>query len=185
MRVYGLNPHTRVPAHPHTDWVKVDMSCRIGFGYDIHRFVDARPLFIGGVEIPYKQGLLGHSDADVLLHAVADALLGAAGEGDIGELFPDTDPQYFGIASSLLLGKVSELVRAKGYAVENVDLVVIAQEPSMAPFKKAVERSIAGILGIDASSVNMKAKTQEGLGEIGRKEAIAAYAAVLLKKDRE
>lgn len=155
---------------------------RVGFGYDIHRFTDGRPLIIGGVEIPYAKGLLGHSDADVLLHALADALLGAAGAGDIGELFPDTDPQYRGIASSVLVGKVFELVRSRGFQAVNVDATVIAQEPNLSAFKKTIACSIASLVGLEAAGVNVKAKTQEGLGAIGRKEAVAAYCVVLLEK---
>lgn len=155
---------------------------RVGFGYDIHRFTDGRPLIIGGVEIPYAKGLLGHSDADVLLHALADALLGAAGAGDIGELFPDTDPQYRGIASSVLVGKVFELVRSLGFQAVNVDATVIAQEPNLSAFKKTIACSIASLVGLEAAGVNVKAKTQEGLGAIGRKEAVAAYCVVLLEK---
>jgi len=154
------------------------MSYRIGFGYDIHRLVDGRKLFIGGVEIPYIQGLLGHSDADVLLHAICDALLGAVAEGDIGQHFPDTDPQYHGISSRELLKTVYSLIRKKNFLINNVDTVVIAQEPILSPFKKQMQEAIAGILNIKEDSVNIKAKTNEGLGEIGRKEAIAAYAVV-------
>jgi 2-C-methyl-D-erythritol 2,4-cyclodiphosphate synthase len=158
------------------------MDYRVGFGYDIHRFTGGRPLRIGGIEIPHAQGLLGHSDADVLLHAVCDALLGAAGLGDIGEHFPDTDPTYRGIASSALLTGVYELIRGKGYEVENADCVVIAEVPSLSPFKKAIERSIAGYVGVEPSQVTVKAKTNDGMGEIGRREGIAAYCVVLLHK---
>lgn len=159
------------------------MEPRIGIGYDIHRLVDGRKLFVGGVEIPYIQGLLGHSDADVLLHAICDALLGAAGEGDIGEHFPDTDPRYGGISSRELLKTVCELVRKKGFLIANIDTVVIAQEPKLFPFKKQMQEAIAGILNIKEDCVNIKAKTNEGLGEIGRKEAIAAYAVVIISKE--
>lgn len=158
------------------------MSYKIGIGYDVHRLVDGRRLFLGGVEIPYAKGLLGHSDADVLLHAVCDALLGAISNGDIGQHFPDSDPQYRGIASSALLARVNEMVRSKGYRVCNVDTVVIAQEPALGPFKKNIGQRIAGILGIDAELISVKAKTNEGLGDIGRIEAIAAYAVVMVSK---
>ena len=154
------------------------MSYRIGFGYDIHRLGDGRKLFIGGVEIPYIQGLLGHSDADVLLHAICDALLGAVAEGDIGQHFPDTDPRYHGISSRELLKTVYSLISKKNFLINNVDTVVIAQEPILSPFKKQMQEAIAGILNIKEDSINIKAKTNEGLGEIGRKEAIAAYAVV-------
>ena len=156
------------------------MPSRVGIGYDIHRLVEARPLFIGGVEIPYIKGLLGHSDGDALLHALCDAILGALGEGDIGEHFPDTDQRYYGISSVELLKVVVELVKKKGFGVENVDAVIIAQEPVLSPFKKQMEVNIAAALGIKEESVNIKAKTNEGIGELGRKEAIAAYVVVML-----
>lgn len=157
------------------------MQFRTGIGYDIHRLVDERKLFIGGVEIPYIKGLLGHSDADVLLHAICDALLGACGESDIGELFPDTDPRYQNISSSELLKIVADLIRKKNYEIVNIDSVVIAQEPKLSPFKKRIKENIAGILGVKEESVNIKAKTNEGMGEVGAKEAIVSYATVLLK----
>jgi len=156
------------------------MSYRIGIGYDIHRLVEGRKLFIGGIEIPYIQGLLGHSDGDVLLHAICDALLGAAGEKDIGQCFPDTEPKYQGVSSRGLLKTVDDLVKKKNLSINNIDTVVIAQEPILLPFKKEMRESIAGILNIKEESVNIKAKTNEGMGEIGRKEAIAAYAVVTL-----
>ena len=157
------------------------MQFRTGIGYDIHRLVLDRKLFIGGIEIPYIRGLLGHSDADVLLHAICDALLGACGESDIGELFPDTDPKYQSIASVELLKIVAQLVEKKGYEIANVDSVVVAQEPRLAPFKKRIKENIAGILGIQESAVNIKAKTNEGIGEVGAGEAIVSYATVLLR----
>jgi len=156
------------------------MSCRIGIGYDIHRLVDGRKLFIGGVEIPYIQGLLGHSDADVLLHAICDALLGAVGEGDMGKHFPDTDPLYHDISSRELLKRVYNLIRKRNFLINNVDTVVVAQEPILSPFKKQMQQAIAEILNIKEDNVNIKAKTNEGVGEIGRKEAIAAYAVVTI-----
>ncbi|MFA5356225.1 MAG: 2-C-methyl-D-erythritol 2,4-cyclodiphosphate synthase [Candidatus Omnitrophota bacterium] len=152
------------------------MPQKIGIGYDIHRLVAGRRLFIGGIEIPYINGLLGHSDGDVLLHAICDALLGAAGEGDIGEHFPDTDPRYRGVSSSELLKEVRALLAEKGFIINNVDAVVIAQEPVLSPFKRKMRQEIAGILMIGEDKVNIKAKTNEGLGEIGRKEAISVYA---------
>jgi len=157
------------------------MSYRIGIGYDIHRLVDGRKLFIGGIEIPYIKGLLGHSDGDALLHAICDALLGATGEGDIGQLFPDTDPQYQGVSSKELLKTVSSLIKNKNFLINNVDTVIIAQEPMLSPFKKHMQQAIAEILSIEENNVNVKAKTNEGLGEIGRKEAIAAYAVVTVR----
>jgi 2-C-methyl-D-erythritol 2,4-cyclodiphosphate synthase len=158
------------------------MTYRIGIGYDIHRLVEGRKLFIGGIEIPYIKGLLGHSDGDALLHAICDALLGAAGEGDIGEHFPDTDPKYQNISSAELLKIVKDLINKKGYAISNVDVIVIAQEPVLSPFKKQIQAKIAQYLGINQECINVKAKTNESLGEIGRKEAVACYATVLLNK---
>lgn len=156
------------------------MEYRIGIGYDIHRLVEGRKLFLGGVEIPYIRGLLGHSDADVLLHAVCDAILGAAGQEDIGQCFPDTDPKYQGIPGGELLKKVCARI-SRNYSVHNIDAVVIAQEPALAPFKKQMRQELARVLGIKEDRVNIKAKTNEGLGETGRKEAIAAYAVALLE----
>ncbi len=158
------------------------MPYRIGIGYDIHRLVEGRKLFIGGIEIPYIKGLLGHSDGDALLHAICDALLGAIGEGDIGQLFPDTDPRYQGASSRELLKTVGSLIKKKNFLINNVDTVVIAQEPTLMPFKKNMQQAIAEILNIQESNVNIKAKTNEGLGEIGRKEAIAAYAVVTVSQ---
>jgi len=157
------------------------MSYKIGIGYDIHRLISGRKLFLGGVEIPYVCGLLGHSDGDSLLHAICDALLGASVGGDIGELFPDTDPKYDGISSSELLKTVYGLVKKKNFIIGNIDAVIIAQEPMLTPFKKQMQHTIARVLDIDEEAINIKAKTNEGLGDIGRKEAIAAYAVVLLK----
>jgi 2-C-methyl-D-erythritol 2,4-cyclodiphosphate synthase len=158
------------------------MEYKIGIGYDIHRLVDDRKLFIGGVEIPYVKGLLGHSDGDALTHAICDALLGAVGCGDIGEHFPDTDPKYHDISSLEILKIVVDLVKQKDYQINNVDAVVVAQEPRISPFKKQIQQKIAGVLGIKEDSVNIKAKTSEGLSEIGRKEAVASYAVVSLSK---
>ena len=155
---------------------------RIGLGYDIHSLVLERKLFIGGVEIPYIKGLLGHSDADVLIHAIIDALLGAISAGDIGEHFPDTDLKYQGISSTELLKLVLGLVSKKGYSICNIDAVIIAQEPGMSPFKKRIQENLAKILGIENDCVSIKAKTNEGMGETGRKEAIACYAVALLRR---
>ena len=155
---------------------------RIGLGYDIHSLALERKLFIGGIEIPYIKGLMGHSDADVLIHAICDALLGAISEGDIGEHFPDTDPKYQGISSTELLKLVLRLVNKKKYSIANIDAVIIAQEPGMAPFKKRIQENLAKILEIETDVVSIKAKTNEGMGEVGRKEAIACYAVALLKR---
>jgi len=153
---------------------------RIGIGYDIHRLVEERKLFLGGVEVPYIKGLLGHSDGDVILHAIADALLGAVALGDIGQYFPNTDPNYKGISSSQIVKKVMQLVSEKKYKVNNVDTVVIAEEPKIMPFKDKMADLISGVLGIDRANVNIKATTNEGVGAMGRGEAIAAYAVVTL-----
>ena len=154
---------------------------RIGHGYDVHRFADDRQLFIGGVEIPYTKGLLGHSDADVLLHAVCDAIFGAAGLGDIGKHFPDSDPAYKGIDSKLLLKNTIEKIREKGFSVSNIDATVIAQVPKLAPYIENMKNCIADICDISAERVNVKATTEERLGFTGREEGIAAHAVCLLE----
>jgi 2-C-methyl-D-erythritol 2,4-cyclodiphosphate synthase len=158
------------------------MSGKIGFGYDIHRLVEGRKLFLGGIEVPYIKGLLGHSDGDVLLHAICDAILGAIAAGDIGEHFPDNNPRFQDIASSTLLDYVKGLLRQKGFKISHLDTVVIAQEPKLTLFKKQIHQKIATLLELADSQVNIKAKTNEGLGELGKKEAIAAYAVVLINK---
>lgn len=149
---------------------------RVGLGYDVHKLVEGRPLILGGVEVPHERGLLGHSDADVLVHAIMDALLGAAALGDIGQHFPDTDEQYRGISSMKLLAKVGEMVLRAGYVVENIDATVIAQRPKLRPFIGQMEEGIARTLGISKGQVNVKATTEEGLGFSGREEGIAAQA---------
>ncbi len=154
---------------------------RIGHGYDVHKLVEGRKLIIGGVEIPHEKGLLGHSDADVLLHAISDALLGAAALGDIGKLFPDNDPAYKGADSLKLLSVVCERVREKGFEIENVDSTVLAQAPKLRPYIDLMRERIAGCMGVDASCVSVKATTEEGLGFTGAKEGIAAHAVCLLK----
>lgn len=156
------------------------MQYKIGIGYDIHRLVEGRKLFLGGVEIPYVKGLLGHSDADALIHAICDAMLGAAASTDIGELFPDTSAEYQDISSVELLKLTNGFVKEKGFRVGNIDTIVIAEEPVISPFKKLMQERIAGTLNIEKEFVNIKAKTNEGLGEIGKVEAIACYATVLL-----
>ena len=154
---------------------------RIGMGYDVHRLVPDRKLIIGGVEIPYEKGLLGHSDADVLIHAVMDALLGAAALGDIGRHFPDTDDKYKGISSMELLSRVSELIEKENHLVGNIDAIIIAQAPKMAPYIEQMRDNIAKALKIDLGQVSVKATTEEGLGFTGRGEGIAAKAVCLLQ----
>lgn len=156
------------------------MNFRIGHGYDVHRLVKDRALILGGVLIPYSMGLLGHSDADVLLHAIADAMLGAAAMGDIGLLFPDTDPAYEGADSLLLLGQVADRVYKAGYAVANVDTTILAQAPKLRPYITAMRENIARTLKIDPGQVGVKATTEEGLGFTGTGEGIAAHAVILL-----
>lgn len=153
---------------------------RIGTGYDVHRLVPDRDLMIGGVRIPYEKGLLGHSDADVLLHAVMDALLGAAALGDIGKHFPDSDPAYKGISSLTLLEKVGDLLGEKGFVVENIDSTIIAQAPKMRPYIDTMRENIAGALGMESDFVSVKATTEEGMGFTGAGEGISAQAMCLL-----
>ena len=156
---------------------------RIGHGYDVHRLVPGRKLILGGVEIPHTTGLLGHSDADVLTHALMDALLGAAAMGDIGHMFPDSDAQYAGADSLQLLRAVMDRLRAAGYAVGNVDCTVLAQAPKLAPHILQMRKNLAEILGCGLDAVSVKATTEEGLGFTGAKEGIAAHAVVLLRRD--
>lgn len=158
---------------------------RIGHGYDVHRLVEGRKLILGGVEIPWEKGLDGHSDADVLTHAVMDALLGAAAMGDIGKLFPDTDDRFLGICSMELLTEVGSRLRAAGYAVGNIDATVIAQRPKLAPYIDAMRKEIAERLQIDVSRVSVKATTEEHLGFTGSGDGIAAHAVCLLEDSRE
>ncbi len=153
---------------------------RIGMGYDVHRFVEGRKLIIGGADIPYEKGLLGHSDADVLLHAIMDALLGAAALGDIGRHFPDTDPAYKGISSIKLLEHVGKLLEENLFLVENIDATIIAQAPKMRPYIDTMRENIANALGIEAEQVNVKATTEEGLGFTGAGEGISAQAICML-----
>ena len=153
---------------------------RVGMGYDVHRLVPERDLIIGGVKIPYEKGLLGHSDADVLLHAIMDSLLGAAALGDIGKHFPDNDPAYKGADSLMLLGRVGEILSEEGYVIENIDSTIIAQKPKMAPHIEQMRRNIADTLGLDISRVNVKATTEEGLGFTGTGEGISAQAVALI-----
>jgi len=155
---------------------------RIGHGYDVHRLVEDRKLILGGVEIPYEKGLLGHSDADVLVHAVMDALLGACALGDIGKLFPDNDDSFKGISSMLLLAKVREVLNECGYVINNVDSTIIAQRPKLAPFIADMRKNIANELGIDIEQVSVKATTEEKLGFTGDGSGIAAHAVALVEK---
>ena len=153
---------------------------RIGHGYDVHRFAEGRDLVLGGVKIPHDRGLLGHSDADVLTHAVMDALLGAAALGDIGLHFPDSDPAYLGISSLSLLERVGKLLREKGYSVGNIDATLVAQEPRLRPYIDLMRENIAAALGVDPDLVSVKATTEEGLGFTGERLGIAAHAVCLL-----
>ena len=159
-------------------------SLRIGHGYDVHRLVEGRKLILGGVDIPWEKGLLGHSDADVLVHAVMDALTGAARLGDIGKLFPDTDPAYAGISSLKLLAEVGRLLGEKGFAVVNIDATLLAQAPKVGPYKQQRAENIAAALGISPEQVNVKATTEEGLGFTGDGSGMAAHAVVLLEITR-
>ncbi len=155
---------------------------RVGMGYDVHRLTEGRDLILGGVKIPYEKGLLGHSDADVLIHAVMDALLGAAALGDIGRHFPDTDPMYKGISSIRLLEHVGRLLEEERYLVENIDATIIAQRPKMLPHIESMRKNIAETLGISVDQVNIKATTEEGLGFTGTGEGISSQAVCLLEK---
>jgi len=155
---------------------------RIGIGYDTHRLVEGRRLVLGGVDIPYERGLLGHSDADVLAHALADAVLGAARAGDIGQHFPDTDPEYEGADSLVLLKRVGELVHDLGYGIVDCDCVIVCQEPHLAPYRDEMRANLAAALGITKDCVGVKATTTEGLGAMGRGEGIEAQAVALLEE---
>ena len=155
---------------------------RIGNGYDVHRLVTGRKLVLGGVDIPHSTGLDGHSDADALLHALCDALLGAVGAGDIGSHFPDTDPKWKGISSLVLLEQVTANCRDKGFEIVNVDTIIVAQKPKLAPFLPEMKKNMAQAMGIDIGQINIKATTTEKLGFTGKEEGIAAYAVALLSK---
>ena len=155
---------------------------RAGIGYDVHKFAEGRKLILGGVDIPFEKGLLGHSDADVIVHAIMDALLGAAALGDIGQHFPDTDPAYEGISSISLLEKVRQLLEEHAYRVENIDSIIIAQRPKMMPHLPRMRQNIADALHVDVDRISVKATTQEGLGFTGREEGIAAQAVCMLEK---
>ncbi len=155
---------------------------RIGFGYDVHKLVPERKLILGGVDIPHEKGLLGHSDADVLVHSLMDAILGALALGDIGKHFPDTDPTYQNINSLLLLEKVAKLIQQEGYVLGNADCTICAQRPKLAPHIETMQKNIASVLQTDVKNISIKATTTEGLGFPGREEGISAYAVCLLKK---
>ena len=156
---------------------------RVGIGVDLHRLVEGRPLLLGTVRIPHASGLAGHSDGDVLAHAVADALLGAAAEGEIGALFRDDDPRWAGIAGAEILGKVAAILRERGWSIGNVDAVVQAERPRLAPHREAMREGIAAALGVEAGRVSVKIKSNEGVGAIGRGEAIAAQAVALIERE--
>ena len=157
-------------------------SNRVGIGYDIHRLVEGRKLILGGVEIPFEKGLMGHSDSDVLAHAICDALLGAAALGDIGTHFPDSEPQFAGASSLDLLGRVVELVGESGFRVANIDSVILAERPRLAPYIQTMRERLAAVLSIEVSQISVKAKTGEGLESVGRGEAIVAHVVALLGK---
>ncbi len=153
---------------------------KVGIGYDVHRFAEGRKLILGGVEIPFEKGLLGHSDADVLVHAIIDAILGAMGENDIGRLFPDSSPKYKDISSLLLLKEVAKLLEEKNLKIVNIDSTIVSQRPKISPYTNEMKNKIADCLKIESTQVNIKGKTTEGLGFEGREEGISAYAVVLI-----
>jgi 2-C-methyl-D-erythritol 2,4-cyclodiphosphate synthase len=161
------------------------MRVRIGNGYDIHRLVEGRPLILGGVEIPHAVGLLGHSDADVLTHAIMDGMLGSLSLGDIGHYFPPTDPQWEGANSLILLKKVNQLVREKGWRIGNIDSVIVAERPKLKPHIQRMQAKLSEVLNIDFDQISVKATTNEGLGAVGREEGIAVHTVVLLIQDEE
>jgi 2-C-methyl-D-erythritol 2,4-cyclodiphosphate synthase len=154
---------------------------RIGMGYDVHRLVDGRKLVLGGVTIPFERGLLGHSDADVLIHAVCDALLGAAGMGDIGQHFPDTDSKYKDMISLKMLARVCDMIRSQGFVIENIDSTILAEVPKIAPYKEEMKKNIAYAVEIDMKRINIKATTTEGLGAVGKGEGIGAMSVALIE----
>jgi 2-C-methyl-D-erythritol 2,4-cyclodiphosphate synthase len=159
------------------------MTYRTGIGYDIHRLVKGRDLILGGVKIPYEKGLLGHSDADVLIHSISDAMLGALGRPDIGMLFPDTAIEYKGMSSDAILKKAVSFVKRAGFKINNLDSILILEEPKISKYKDRIIKSLSSIIGCDKRRINVKAKTQERLGEIGKKRAIACFAVVSLIKE--
>ena len=154
---------------------------RIGFGYDVHRFAEGRDLWLGGIKIPYHKGLLGHSDADVVIHAICDALLGAAALGDIGTHFPDTDPKYKGIDSKILLTEIMSLIAKKGFTIQNIDTTIALQAPKIAPYIEMMRSTLSNLLNLDIGQISVKATTTEKLGFEGREEGVSAYAVVLIE----
>lgn len=163
----------------------MNAAMRIGMGFDVHRLVEGRDLWIGGVKIPHTHGLLGHSDADVLIHAICDALLGAASLRDIGFHFPDTDPRFAGIDSKIILAQTSALVRGQGYRIDNIDATVCAERPKLNPYIPAMQRVMADILSIPVADISVKATTTERLGFTGREEGISAYAVALIEREAQ
>lgn len=161
------------------------MDVRVGYGFDIHRFVEGKPLRLGGIDVDHERGFEGHSDGDILLHALADALLGAAGLGDIGEHFPDTDPRFEGAASSELAAHLVRIVTDRGWTIGNADLTVVMEKPRLTPMKERIRRNVAALLGLDERRVNLKAKTHEGLDAVGKGEAAEAHVVVLLTREEE
>lgn len=161
------------------------MAFRVGSGHDTHRLAEGRPLILGGVSVPHSRGLVGHSDADVVLHAVTDALLGAAGLGDIGDAYPDTDPQWHNADSRRFLTETLARLNQLGWRVVNLDVTIFAQEPKLGPVKAAIRESVAGLLGVGADAVNVKAKTGEKVGHIGRGEALGCHAVILILRQDE
>jgi len=155
---------------------------RIGMGYDVHKLITGRKLILGGVQIKHKKGLAGHSDADVLVHAIIDALIGAVGQGSIGDFFPDTDPAYKNASSIILLHKIFKIISDQGYLITDIDSIVVCQEPRLAPYISKMRENISRVLGLDIGQVNVKGKTEEGLGFTGKKQGIAAYAVCLVHR---
>ena len=156
---------------------------RVGLGYDVHRLVEDRKLILGGIDIPFEKGLLGHSDADVLIHAICDAILGAAGLGDIGVHFPDTDPAYKDISSIKILRKTFQMMRSKGFSVVNIDTVIFAEMPKLSPYRQAMQTTLAAAMELEPQRINIKATTTEGLGMIGKGQGIGAMCVVMISKD--
>lgn len=162
--------------------IKINKMIRVGFGYDVHRLVEGRDFWMGGIKIPYKYGLDGHSDADVLIHAICDAMLGAANLGDIGRHFPDNSSEFHGIDSKILLSRTNELINEAGYKLVNIDTTIVAQQPKLSPYIPHMQQVLADVLEVDIDVVSIKATTTERLGFEGRKEGISAYAVVLIEK---
>lgn len=162
--------------------IQKDLNMRVGIGYDVHRLVDGRKLILGGVDVPFKKGLQGHSDADVLVHAICDALLGAAGLSDIGSHFPDSDPKFKDISSLKLLAKTYEMITKKGVSILNLDTIIFAEKPKLLPYRQTMQKKIAAMIHLEESRINIKATTTEGLGMIGKGEGIAAMCVALVEQ---